>query len=194
MESKAEPVVVHVFSHAVSPEPGQSLSDVVQGVGRFAPDPVKFTAQFLGSFNVYTRLETPLLADAQSFIAGPLWEVGIRSQASTELQVSRILGPKRASPDYCALVRVQAAGDPVALLNALDDTFEGKVDPDTYGYGAAVVSGRGFDLLVDLGRPSFEELKVAILEDLRGVDGIAGTDSSFAFLPGNAIRGGEDAG
>jgi len=45
-----------------------------------------------------------------------------------------------------------------------------------------------------LGRPSFEELWKAIVEDLLTVEGIADTDSSFAYLPGNAIRGGEDAG
>jgi hypothetical protein len=193
MQSESKPFVVHVFSHAVSTEAGASLRDVVQAVGRYSPDPVKFTAHFVGSFVLYTRLETATLGDAQDFIAGPLWEAGVRSQASTEIKVSSILGPKRGSPPYCALVRVRAAGDPLELLDALDDAFQGK-DPDTYGYGAAVVSGRGFDLLVDLGRPSFEELTQAIIQDLRTVEGIAGTDSSFAYLPGNAIRGGEDAG
>jgi len=191
MQSTERPIVLHIFSHTI--EPGRSIRQVVESVGANR-DQVKFVAHFIGSFLVYTRVETPSLGDAQTFIAGPLWEAGVRSQASTEIKVSRIMGPKRASPPYCALVRVRAAGSPFDLLDALDETFKSKFNENTYWYGAAVVSGRGFDVLVDLGRPSFEELWKAIVDDLLTVEGIAGTDSSFAYLPGNAIRGGEDAG
>jgi hypothetical protein len=191
MQSPDRPIVLHVFSPTI--EPGRSIRQVVESVGANR-DQVKFVAHFIGSFLVYTRVETPSLEDAQAFIAGPLWEAGVRSQASTEIKVSSIRGPKRASPPYCALVRVRAAGSPFDLLDALDDRFRPKLDENEYWYGAAVVTGRGFDVLVDLGRPSFEELWKAIADDLLTVEGIADTDSSFAYLPGNAIRGGEDAG
>ena len=191
MQSPERPIVMHVFSHTI--EPGKSIRQVVESVGKNR-DHVKFVAHFIGSFLVYTRIETPSLGDAQTFMAGPLWDAGVHSQTSTEIKVSRIMGPKRASPPYCALVRVRAAGSPFDLLDALDETFKSKFNENTYWYGAAVVSGRGFDVLVDLGRPSFEELWKAIVDDLLTVEGIAGTDSSFAYLPGNAIRGGEDAG
>lgn len=191
MQSPERPIVLHVFSPTI--EPGRSIRQVVESVGANG-DQVKFVAHFIGSFLVYTRLETPSLEDAQAFIAGPLWDAGVRSQTSTEIKVSNIRGPKRASPPYCALVRVRAAGSPFELLDALDERFGPKFDQDEYWYGAAVVSGRGFDVLVDLGRPSFEELWKAMVEDLLTVGGIADTDSSFAYLPGNAIRGGEDGG
>jgi len=191
MQAPERPIVLHIFSPTI--EPGKSIRQVVESVGANG-DQVKFVAHFIGSFLVYTRVETPSLEDAQAFIAGPLWDAGVRSQTSTELKVSSIRGPKRASPPYCALVRVRAAGSPFELLDALDATFKDKFEENTYWYGAAVVSGRGFDVLVDLGRPSFEELWKAIVEDLLTVGGIADTDSSFAYLPGNAIRGGEDGG
>ena len=191
MQSAEGPIVHHVFSQTI--EAGRSIRQVVESVGAIR-DQVKFVAHFIGSFAVYTRMESRSLEDAQTFIAGPLWDAGVHSETSTELKVSSIRGPKRASPPYCALVRVRAAGSPFALLDALDEAFKDKFDENTYWYGAAVVSGRGFDVLVDLGRPSFEELWTAIADDLLTVEGIGGTDSSFAYLPGNAIRGGEDAG
>src|SRR6266496_3181647 len=135
MQSSERPIVLHVFSPTI--EPGRSIRQVVESVGANR-DQVKFVAHFIGSFLVYTRVESPSLADAQTFIAGPLWDAGVHSQTSTELKVSRIMGPKRASPPYCALVRVRATGSPFDLLDALDATFKDKFEENTYWYGAAV--------------------------------------------------------
>jgi hypothetical protein len=172
---------VHVFSHAV----GDSPSNVVAAVAELENTGVRFIGQFIGSFQVYAHFEVPSLADAQQLV-DDLWPAGLRTEMSTEVKVG-ILGPKRASPEFCALVRVTPDVDPGSLLDALDEKFGRLGDPD-YHYGAAVVTGRGYDLLVDLGRPSFDLLKSAVLEDLRTVDGIGRTDTSWADLSKNSFR------
>ena len=176
--------VAHVFSNLH--DSGKRPRDVVRDVGALGGHGVKFVAQFVGSFTEYTRLELPALDDAQRLIAGPLWDAGVRSHASTELKFG-IMGPKRGSPPYCALVRLRAGKDPFELLDDLDAKFGPLLDTETYWYGAAVVTG-DFDLLVDLGRQSLEELEDSVIGDLRSVPGIASTETSFAYLPGNAIR------
>lgn len=174
---------MHTFSHSTARPPGE----VVMGVGALGDRGVRFAARFLGSFQVYTHSAFQTLADAQDLL-DELWSLGLRTEQSTEVRVSRIMGPKRGSPDFCALIRIRPEVDPFTLLDRLDDYFGPLVDPDAYWYGAAVVTGRGYDLLVDLGRPSFEELFRAVLEDLRNVEGIGRTDTSWADLRKNAIR------
>src|SRR6266540_3232706 len=132
MQSSERPIVLHVFSPTI--EPGRSIRQVVESVGANG-DQVKFVAHFIGSFLVYTRVETPSLEDAQAFVAGPLWDAGVRSQTSTEIKVSSIRGPKRASPPYCALVRVRAA----ELRGVVDGDRRGPPDcGGDRGYGLVV--------------------------------------------------------
>lgn len=176
-------VDAYVFMHLF--DPGQSLRGAVASVGEVARRlPSGFVGQFVGSYAAFARLEVSSIEQLQGLISGDLWEAGVRSEWSTNVASSRLALPKRGSPDHCALVRMRAE-DPLGLLTALDDTFEPLVGED-YWYGAAVINGK-YDLLVDLGRPSFDELKDALLTDLRGVEGIASTETSFAYLPGNAL-------
>ncbi len=184
MAQAEKPIQAHLFSHG---EPGRRPSDVVSDAAKLLGRGVTFAGRFVGSFSVYAHVEADALKDLQDLIDGPLWDAGFRSDWSLEVQRSQIMGPKRGSPDHCALVRVRPEGDPFDLLGRLDDHFGPLYDGDTYWYGAAVVSGRGYDLLVDLGRPTWDQLRAAVLEDLRGVAGIAGTDTSVAYLPGNAV-------
>jgi hypothetical protein len=125
-------------------------------------------------------------------LANALWPEGVRTERSSEVGISRVRGPKRASPRFNALIRIRPEGDPFTLLESLDDEFEPRFDPDSYWYGAAVVTGRGYDVLVDLGRPSLEELTAAVLEDLRNVSGIGRTDTSWADLSVNSFRNESD--
>jgi hypothetical protein len=107
---------------------------------------------------------------------------------------SQLRIPKRGSPAYCALVRASAA-DPDAALDALDERFavrdeeQGALPPDerTSSYGAAIVNGT-YDLLIDVGMPTFEETRDLVRDDVRTVPGIERTVTAFAHLPGNERR------
>jgi hypothetical protein len=171
----------HVFSHAEDRRP----SEVVAAVAELGKG-VHFVGQFIGSFQVYAHLKVPELADAQQLV-DDLWPQGLRTETSFEVRPSTIMGPKRRSPDFCALVRVRPKDDPFTVLDRLDEHFGPLFDEDTFWYGAAVVSGR-FDLLVDLGRPSLDELVETVRTDLRGVPGIGKTETSWADLRKNSIR------
>lgn len=178
----------YVFMHLL--EPGKGIQAVKEEFSR-RPG-FRFVAQFVGSFVVFgaVELDGGDLEGLQKLIAGEYWEAGVRSEWSTLVKGSVYGIPKRGSPDYCAMIRARADGDPVVALDALDAHFGPRVtsqDPD-FHYGAGVVSGRGFDLLIDLGATSLGELHRLVLEDVRRVPGVGTTDSSFAFLPGNEIR------
>jgi hypothetical protein len=174
---------LHVFSHAADRSPG----DIVKALRELESPRVRFASQYIGSFQAYAHVEVDALDEAMR-LANELWGRGIRTETSSEVKISRINGPKRASPRYNALVRIRPDIGPFRLLDDLDDAFESRFDPDTYWYGAAVVTGRGYDLLVDLGRPTIEELAEAVLDDLRAVDGIGRTDTSWADLEENSFR------
>jgi len=173
----------HVFTHAADHPP----EDIVMAVQELNNPRVTYASQYVGSFQVYSHVAVESLADAMG-LANALWPKGIRTETSSEVKISGILGPKRASPEFNALIRVRPDGNPFDLLDALDATFAELVDPPSYHYGAAVVTGRGYDLLVDLGRPSLEELVSSVLDDLRSVDGLGRTDTSWADLSVNAFR------
>jgi hypothetical protein len=177
---------VHVFSHAEDRRPGE----VVDAVAERAELGVEFVGQYLGSFQVYAHLQVPradtALGDVQG-IVDDLWSQGLRTEVAFEVQTSQIMGPKRRSPDFSALVRVRPDDDPFTVLERLDEHFEPLFDEDAFWYGAAVVTGR-YDLLVDLGRPSFAELTKAIRGHLRKIPGIGRTDTSLADLRKKSFR------
>ena len=75
----------------------------------------------------------------------------------------------------------KANGDPFQILGAIDDEFEGS------SYGAAAVTAADFDLLVDLGADSLEDVVDRVLQ-LRNVEGIGRTATALADLSDNAIR------
>lgn len=179
---------VHVFTHAADHPP----EDIVMAVQELNDPRVTYASQYVGSFQVYSHVAVESLADAMG-VANALWPKGIRTETSSEVKISGINGPKRASPTFNALIRVRPEGNPLTLLDDLDSAFESKFDPDTYWYGAAVVTGRGYDLLVDLGRPTLAELVDAVLNDLRNVPGLGRTDTSWADLNVNAFRRNQDS-
>jgi hypothetical protein len=181
---EVDSVHVHVFSHANDRSP----ADVLNSLRSLDASALKFASTFVGSFQVYAHTEFPTIGHAQAGFSELLWPQGVRTELSTEVAISQISAPKRNSPDFCALVRVRPQGNPFEFLNTLDDHFGELFDPDSYWYGAAVVTGRGYDLLVDLGRPSFEELMDAVANDLRAVPGLGRTDTSWADLSVNSIR------
>jgi hypothetical protein len=180
--SQQEPQHVHVFSHADDRSPASIVGALAE-----ANDPrIAFASRFIGSFQVYAHLEVPSLADAHD-LAESLWSNGIRTEMSLEI-LAALRGPKRGSPAHCALIRCRPKDDPFDVLTRIEERFEPLFDPEEYTWGAAVVTGRGYDLLVDLGRPTYEQLRETILQELRKVQGIGKTDTSFADLRDNAFR------
>lgn len=184
---------VQFYGFADHIEPGKTVRQVVREVA--AQPGVRFVAQFTGRFLVFAAAEHESLDQAQDAIGDAYLGAGFRTEWSMLLRSSRLMAPKRGSPDYCAIVRAQAEGDPETTLRAIDDRFEERFQADPtherFSYGAGVVTGADFDLLVDLGADSTEELTRTLLRDLRTVDGVGRTSTSIAFLPDNAIRPGQ---
>lgn len=150
--------------------------------GSFAATPgVRFVGQFVGAFSLFGRVVADDLGQLQRRIASEYWEAGIHSDWSLNLTGSRAAAPKRGSPDICALVCARTTADPFEVIEAADERFLGTA------YGAAVVTARDFDLLVDLGADTVEEVVDRVVE-LRRVPGIGRTSTAIADLADNAIR------
>ena len=145
-------------------------------------DGVQFVAQFVGAFNLFARVVAADLGELQGRIAGQYYDVGVRSEWSLNLTGARPKAPKRHSPYICALVCCRTSVDPFGLLGTLDKLFDAE-----RGYGAAVVNAPDFDVLVDLGADTIEEV-VDLVVRLREVKGIGRTSTAFADLDNNAIR------
>jgi hypothetical protein len=143
---------------------------------------VQYVAQFVGDFSLFARVVAEDLRQLQRNIAQDYFGAGIRSDWSINLTGSRMMVPKRSSPGICALVRARAKSDPFELLKELDGRFAGAGD-----YGAAVVTGSGFDILVDLGAETIEDVIDRVL-DLRSVPGIGRTSTALSDLNDNAVR------
>lgn len=183
------------YGFAEGIEPGKTARQIVQ---EMAKQPgVRFVARFIGAFPVFAVAEHATLEQAQDAIGEAYVIAGLRTKWST-LLVSGMSAPKRGSPDYCAIVRVRAAGNPETVLGAIDarfrDRFTGDPGHERFWYGAGVVTGDDYDILVDLGVESPDELTRTLLQDLRTVEGVGDTSTSVAFLPGNAIRPGGSEG
>ena len=143
---------------------------------------VRFVGQFVGAFNLFARVVANDLGELQARIAGEYFDAGVHSDWSVNLTGKRIAAPKRQSPDICALVKVRTKVDPFGLLDVLDERFLGEG-----AYGAAVVTAPDFDLLVDLGADTIEDVLDRVLA-LRALPGIGRTSTALADLANNAIR------
>jgi hypothetical protein len=145
---------------------------------------VEFVAQFIGHFSLFARVVAESVGQLQERIDGPYRDAGIRSDWSLNLTAASAAAPKRASPDLCALVCARTTDNPFDVRSALDDGFLRDHE------GAAVINHPAFDLLIDLGAESIEEV-VDRVKALRTQDGIGRTATAFADLADNAIRPGK---
>jgi hypothetical protein len=149
----------------------------------FATAPgVRFVGQFVGAFNLFARVVAADMGELQRRIAGEYWEAGIHSDFSVNLTGNRPAAPKRGSPPICALVCVKVKADPFDVLERLDEEFL-----SAGAYGAAVVTAADFDVLVDLGADTVEDVIDRVLQ-LRGLPGIGRTSTALADLTDNEIR------
>lgn len=170
----------YVFIRSFEGRPSQVL-------GRFIGLPgVRFTARFTGAFTGFGAVEADSLQELQDLVDGPYRDAGIRSDWSVVTKPG-VLIPKRRSPTLCALVRVAVSDgtDPDVLLDDLEREF-GAAAEET-GYAAAVVTGQGYDLLVEFGAEDLPTLWGRV-RALRNVTGVGRTSTAVADMRDNALR------
>lgn len=175
-------------------DPGARIRDVLRDMFNQNPDTVRFTAQVGGPFIGFAAVTLPGLKESHDLANGAFWDAGVRCETIFVVGPSRIAIPKRGSPDHCALVRAMAE-DPDAVLEALDDRFGGRqqeqvelpYEDRTFNYGAAIVTGT-YDLLIDVGTPTFAGTRDLVKTEVRTVPGIGRTVTMLSHLPGNALR------
>jgi hypothetical protein len=160
---------------------------------------VRWAQQMVGSYVVFGAVTAPSLEVLESWIAKEFWDAGVRSEWSVADRPSRYRAPYKHSPPYYAFVRVRARGNPRDVLAALDTSMDEKILPlieqyeadDQYGQGgwrdhfdyrAATVSGKGFDILVELAAFSIEELTETILTFIGRTEGVVSTDTAYSYV------------
>ena len=160
---------------------------------------VRWAQQMVGSYVVFGAVTAPSLEVLESWIAKEFWDAGVRSEWSVADRPSRYRAPYKHSPPYYAFVRVRTRGNPRDVLVALDTSMDEKILPliDQYGdddqhgqggwrdhfdYRAATVSGKGFDILVELAAYSMEELTETILTFIGRTEGVVSTDTAYSYV------------
>lgn len=160
---------------------------------------VRWAQQMVGSYVVFGAVTARSLQELESWIANEFWGAGIRSEWSVADTPSRYRAPYKHSPPYYAFVRVRTKGNPRNVLKSMDSMMDAKILPlieqygpddehglggwrDVFDYRAATVSGKGFDILVELAAQSMEELTTTIFEYVAPTSGVASTDTSFSYV------------
>ena len=148
------------------------------------PGTVIFASEFVGAYPAFAHVRVPDddgqgLRQLEQFIAGPLWNAGARCTYATEIKVAQTdagkKGAKRGSPGIIGLVRIKVK------RSKADDVWselEARIQdqPDTY-VGASMVYG-DFDILLQLGGPTLEDVQAAAL-DLGSVGGIVRSETAL---------------
>jgi DNA-binding Lrp family transcriptional regulator len=197
MPSEEPAINAYVFMHLFEPgAPREGFNKIEDVLDQFrSKTGVRWAHHFVGSFVAFGAVDADSLEDLQARIAGEFWDAGVRSEWSLADRPSLYGAPHKGSPPYHALIRVRTGGrDAGEVLDDLDAGFAPIIDPlieehgeggwrDHFYYAAALVSGKGFDILVELADDSLEDLKALIFEKVRPVEGVASTDSSFAYMP-----------
>ena len=181
-----EPVNAYVFIEHL--DPGARIRPVLKSLS--GQPGVEFVAQFVGSFVGFGRVCVDTLAELQDLIAGDFWESGVRSSWSIVIPTwPDIPIAKKGGSDFCALVRIatSGSGNAIDVGQGLIDAFAGW---NGQHFGVALVSGKGYDLVVSIAADSTEQLVEAIFDRVRTVSGIESTETAFADLRNNAIGGG----
>jgi DNA-binding Lrp family transcriptional regulator len=198
MQNSEDPAInAYVFMHVLDPAPPRAgFNKIADVLDQFrSKTGVRWAHHFVGSFVAFGAVDADSLEDLQARIAGEFWDAGVRSEWSLAVKPSLYGAPHRASPPFHALIRVRTKRrNPDDVLDDLDAAFAPIVDPliqehgevgwrEHFYYAAATVSGKGFDILVELAAASMEDLTTLIFERIRPVEGVSSTDSSFAFIP-----------
>lgn len=211
-----EPVDAYVFMHLL--EPDATIQQVVRRFRDSKPNDdqsydketnpfgVRWAQQMVGSFVIFGAVTAPSLKDLQRWIAEDFWNAGVRSEWSIKDRQSKFLAPYKHSPPYYAFVRVRTRGaNPREVLDALDEKMLEKIQPlivkhggapdqeggwrDVFDFRAATVSGKGFDILVEMAAHSMEELTTTIFEYVGATEGVESTDTSFSYVEAGEEEG-----
>jgi hypothetical protein len=197
MPGEEAAINAYVFMHLFEPgAPREGFNKIEDVLDQFrSKTGVRWAHQFVGSFVAFGAVDADSLGDLQARIAGEFWDAGVRSEWSLATKPSLFGAPHHGSPPFHALIRVRTKRrNPDDVLDDLDAAFTPIVVPligdygedgwrDHFYYAAATVSGKGFDILVELAAGSMEDLTKLIFERIRPIDGVSSTDSSFAFIP-----------
>ena len=154
---------------------------VVSRLREFGPPdgPVLFAAEVVGPYVAFAhlRVEDDDLGRLHDLISGELRDRGVRCTYGVEGTVhSNIttgihVGPKRATPEIIALVRIKVErGLVMEVLQRLGELPAFK--------GASTVSG-DFDILLQLGGERLSDVMGPAMNDLQDVAGIVRTSTAF---------------
>ena len=171
MPGKYEGVHSFLFLHAKDKTPpAEVIAELRKQVNK-DEGPVFFASLFDGDFAGFAHLSADGLPELAGLIDSVLFDLGVRSDNSTEAKVYTSaaaipMGPKRQSPRFCALCRVRTTERPLGVLQAIGESFDSSLP----FMGASMVIGR-FPLLVEFGADDMDDLAEAI-ERLRGVPGV----------------------
>lgn len=209
MPRKDSEIDAYVFMHLL--EPGSDIPTVVWNFENANPFDgkrfdkrnqrfgVRWAQHVVGSYIIFGAVTAPSLQVLQKWITDNFWKVGVRSEWSVKDRPSRWGAPYKHSPPYYAFIRVRARGNPRKVLRELDNRMSEKIEPliDEYGldnqyqeggwrdhfdYRAATVSGKGFDILIEIAAESREELIDTIFEYIGTTEGVESTDTAFAVI------------
>lgn len=146
--------------------------------------PVYFASMFEplthGAFVGFAHVDGKTLADLDDLVATRLWDAGVHSDYAVEgsvylNSVMQPMGPKRQSPRYCVISRVQVNRRPKDVMRDIAKEFDEK-EPFI---GESHLIGRSH-VLVELGADDRESLEGDALPRLRGVPGVTGDETSIA--------------
>jgi hypothetical protein len=148
------------------------------------PGTVIFASEFVGAYPAFAHVRVPDddgqgLRRLEHFIAGPLWTAGARCTYATEIKVAQTddgkKGAKRGSPGIIGLVRIKVRRSKADdVWSELESRIQDQ--PDTY-VGASMVYG-DFDILLQLGGATLEDVQTAVL-DLGSVVGIVRSETAL---------------
>jgi hypothetical protein len=185
-KQKEPPFAAYGFLSLV--EPDASVTDAIAGYADMQE--VTFAHAFVGgSFDGFVAVKSNVFEAIQSFILGPARRPGESIDWSILVKAALILkAPHKkftamdGKAHHESLTRIRTEPRRAkAVLAAIDALYAEKLTDD-FGARAAIVTGANVDILVELASPSIETLQGSIVDDLAGIKGITGSETSFALV------------
>lgn len=171
---------LHAFVFVREVDPGTNVRDVVGALRELGRPQVRFAAETVGTYIGFAHVRTETLGELQDLIVGELWERGVHCDHCVEGGVAQVgtrkAGAKRSTPEIIGLVRVRTRRG--AIQDVLDAMADENGPLRATFRGASIVFG-DFDILLQLGGETFEQVAGDALGPLQTIEGITGTDTAF---------------